>query len=741
MLRRLFALAVIALVAIASAARASGSDFEEGAPMIDIFGGDGVDQARFFAGQPGVIAAGAPRARLFMAWRLLHGETIPPLAGEALAQRCCGAPDNDSMGAAGEWGLARRLVLGADTPYLWIERDRKLANVQYRLNCFAPAFTVATATLKARIAAHGAGDPGVRLWLDRQDGVFQACAGEGAELPGLAGAPGWLVKDGAYQAAARSLYLGDNLAAAQGFAAIARDPASPWQRQALYLTARSLLRDALERRTPVAEASARKVIDALAASPPGTWAYREEAASMRKTLDFRLHPAVRRAELETALARPLTPAAAADFRDYAQLTYGEPSPPEVIDWIFTLKAGSGDATEALVHARERWVATRDPAWLIAALSLTDQGDPAAGELVAAAARIDPLSPAGLSLAWQSARLDIQAAPPASMRARLETLLARRDLSTSDRNLFLALRLQVAESPAAFVRAGLQKRNCFTGGVCARLGYRNAGPGWHEAPVDFAPDALALIDRMTLADRMAVGADSSLTAEIRLDLALTNWTRAVLLQDNPAIDRLSRDLVRQMPLLAADWRAVAATAPGPDKRFAEVFILSKLPGLSPDLSGYTRPEGTLAQMQGSWQDWMLAARAPAADNPGPLGDPLSQAEPVDLICDGECGGWLAVRDPPFMQAARDQARRERGRYLRAGDEEKVPADATSVWEEDLAWIRAHPADARAPEALYWLVHVAKWGPRERHIGCRAWRVLHKAYGASVWAARTPRCYDL
>ena len=59
---------------------------------------------------------------------------------------------------------------------------------------------------------------------------------------------------------------------------------------------------------------------------------------------------------------------------------------------------------------------------------------------------------------------------------------------------------------------------------------------------------------------------------------------------------------------------------------------------------------------------------------------------------------------------------------------------------LTYLRAHPADPRAPEALYWLVHVGRFGGSHDHSGRRAFELLHARYPKSGWAQRTPYFFD-
>ncbi len=71
---------------------------------------------------------------------------------------------------------------------------------------------------------------------------------------------------------------------------------------------------------------------------------------------------------------------------------------------------------------------------------------------------------------------------------------------------------------------------------------------------------------------------------------------------------------------------------------------------------------------------------------------------------------------------------------------MPARASSVWEAVLAYAKAHPADPRSPEALYWLVHVGHYGDGHNHSGHRAFDLLHQRYPTSAWAKKTKYYYD-
>lgn len=784
-------LAALALAAAPAVASGPGSV----SPWyVDQFGGERADLLARYDGRLGIVMARSPEPHLFMAWRLLHGLKVGRAAGEALAVPCCDAPvdyspDTPPTGVFA-WLEARKLVAGApEVDYVPTEREGP--DYTSIPNCFPDAFDVAAATLKARAATHGAGSAQVRAWLDTQDAVFKACHDTGVVLPAaIAPAPAWLAADRAYQEAAFALYDGRNGEAAARFSAIAEDRGSPWAASAPYLVVRAKVREALKTRTPAAFAEARKSARALAAMP-GAYG-RTDAVGMDRVLDYRERPAELLARLDGELARAEPPAdVAVGFRDYANLGRKTPRPPEAMDWINTIAArvddaavakaqGEGEDYEAALkrveaatlaaaraRAEARWTASRDPAWLIAAMSLADPGAPTNEALIKAGEAVRPGHPAWLTVQHHLVRLKLPNGDAAALRTQLDAILARRDLSVSDRNVFTAQRLQVAADAREFARLSLRQRLCGStdeDSGCVREAWLSDsvqpggvydGEGF-TGTMGLGEDARAVIDRMALADRIALSRDASLAAPFRLDIALTSFARAVQLQDDAQIDGLSRDLAVLLPQMAADFRAIVAAAPGADKRFAEFFVLAKIPGVRTDLVDYTRPEGTVAQFQQYWTNWFVPAkgRPPGASAPklaayqqGGYGVARDAADhETDLACLGECGrGTSPLRLPAFVEAGEGRARAERAYFHQASsgyDETPAPppTGATAAWDEMLAYADAHPNDPRVPEALYWLVRVGRFGGSHNHSGRRAFKVLHARYPKSPWTAKSPYFYD-
>jgi hypothetical protein len=182
--------------------------------------------------------------------------------------------------------------------------------------------------------------------------------------------------------------------------------------------------------------------------------------------------------------------------------------------------------------------------------------------------------------------------------------------------------------------------------------------------------------------------------------------------------------------------VARSAPSRgQKRIAGWFLLAKLPGAAVDLayptSDYVRPVGSVRTFQGHWPDWLVAP-------PGRKLPPIaSQRVELDQVCFGLCGpGKFAFRLADFVAAGAAQVAAERGGFAAYPN----TAGVSSVWEELLDYMRAHPRDPRAPEALYWLTEVSRYGHGHDRSSYRAFKLLHERYPGSSWAKQSKYFYD-
>ncbi|HEY0084529.1 MAG TPA: hypothetical protein VGB65_01335 [Allosphingosinicella sp.] len=752
------AIAALAAAATLCAQPALGSGGPEPRALyIDSKGGTAPERARHYRGRLGIVLRTAGDGLLFADWRLLHNQRVGEEAGAALAIPCCDTlREYDPDGGSYAWLRAREAVPGVPASEFWISTDRPGDDYRSVPNCFNDAFDLATETLRNRIAAHGVRSPAVKAWLLTQDNVFAACSREGVTLPALpANAPAWLRADRAYQEAAFALYDNRFAEAAQRFGVISRDRASPWQPKALYLQLRATLRETQARPTAQGFADARTLIATLAAASEGTFG-RQEVVKLLGVLDYRQRPAEYLRELDGALSGETPPERVAPMlKDYLSLADSRGRRPQPAEWIRVLQWD--DRAPALARALGHWRSTGDRAWLLAALSIAEPGDAATPALLKASVQIPEAAPGALGAAFHRLRLTMASADEAETRRRLDSLLARTDLTLGERNILTAARTQVASDLHDLARLSVRRAYCAAPEAeCGDDDFRwiegaaRVGDHW----VGIGADAAALIDRLPLAQRLIVSRDRALPRDIRLDLALTGFARAVQLENRSLIDAFARDLTALLPQLGADWQAIASTRPAPAKRFAIAVALAKLPGLRTDLIGFTRPTGTIREFRGYWTQFRILPPAVRPAQSGfrgakaYLNDGWNEGPAVeDLTCQNKCGlGAFPLHAPAFVAAGEAEARRERAAfgtepYYNGGNGEMVEADAPipTLWETALHHARANPRDPRVPELLYRLIRVSRWGGESNGLGKRSFQLLHARYPGTVWAKRSPFWY--
>lgn len=277
----------------------------------------------FAAGNTGIIQPTFGRKTLLIAYRYLNGGTFTPDEQEALVRALRGKPPEDEgEDAVKLWVTARREVVPNEEKPPEIYTEREYGGYDFFPNCTRNAFEVATATLKDRVAKHGAEDRHVRAWLAAQDLVFQNCQ-TGAGIPNNPGpeSPSWLRKDRDYQIGAALLYSLNFDEARSQFAKIASDPESPWQETADYLVGRTLVRHASlskdeTKKSELIEKGEQHL--AIIAARRGKFA--KPAEKLIGLIKYRAHPDERIRELATTLANDFGNAnLQQDLIDYAWL--------------------------------------------------------------------------------------------------------------------------------------------------------------------------------------------------------------------------------------------------------------------------------------------------------------------------------------------------------------------------------------------------------------------------------------
>ncbi len=754
-MKRAALFAFLCLLAVTNAiapARASGPFL----PMLRFYSVSGVDadsDTAYFKGRLGIIRPTFDENRLYAAYRVLLGHAFTDDQAQQLLANCCDIrPPYAAPPMQDDWLKIRATVM-SDKPKPDLDPYRPTKNYMDFLNCYPSAFDTAAATLKARIAAYGATDRWVIEWVKGQDAVFANCSQTDLSLPAeLPDLPDWFKADRAYQLASAYFYHWDYAEARQRFAAITKDTASPWASIAPYLMARASLRLASTAKTPDAITQAQQDI---AAVQPGdkSGITANDVAKLSSALAF-LQPDKQIAALEQALLAPNLPDdLATSLHDFLLLADAKNAPStDLGDWIHVMQVSNSDA-DAIAAAKaqvlEHWQQTPTLPWLIATLTFLSPNDADAAAAIEQSRKLDPTLPGFLDAAWQRLRLLIGQGKSDTARVELDTILATPNLSTGTRNLFLIERARVARDWDEFARF-VPRRAEFLGPYFGdgnsvvvtdyvTLPMKSIAKqyasllGWRSEllsdPRYFDTDGATILNvDAPLAVQARLAANAALPDNMRRDLTLAAWTRAVLLGNDDIAKPLAESLAKTFPQYAGDWQRYRDASSAGERKFAAALLLLRFPAAEPwleDNLGYTYKRDVIGSYASRWwspESLKIDSQIAAAYFSGPCPD--SCAMP----------GWLgppSFVSPTDLRTAQDEFARIR---------QNTPSAADYLGEIVLDWAKAHADDLRVPEALHLVVRLTQYGDAgSSGISRRAYNLLRASYPKSPWTKQTPFWY--
>ena len=711
-------------------------------------GQDPEDDLAYFRGRLGILRPTFTDNRLYAAYRIMLGGRFSEAQAKQLLARCCDAPETP-FDAVTSWNDLRKRVPGVPpakeaTSFRQRPEDMRIFDV----SCFPNAYRNSAATLRARIADHGANNPLVREWVIGQDAVLLNCYEDSSlpeELP--PNAPAWLKADLAYQIAATYFYRLDYTRAGQLFAEIGRDASSPWQKTARYLVARCAVHAAIEDKTPKLIADAQQAIDALATDPQLV-DYRADAPKLASLLTFATRPQERARELERALLAPELPAAlAVDLRDFLLLERTGTRNTDLGAWIYDIDVLSTSGREqdlaaAKADALGRWREQRNLPWLVAALMHLSPGDEDVAAAIAASRAIEAGSPAYYTLAWHRLRLLIGENKQEDARAELDQILDGRPLPEGVENLMRYHRMKLARDLDEFARFALRRGEFVmylpdprTKLDATALPLKSStsypydfGPAlkWRTElfqpnPRYFDTDGTAAMSFVMPLPLMARVAQSErLPPNMQRDVALAVWTRAVLLDDAEIANSVTPTVARHFPQYAAGWRAYQSAATPQQKKIEAALVLLRLPGASPwpdSGLGYPYMRDRIGLVATRWWEHADADNQVDAQN--------------DVTLCSDCALPLQFAPPAFLTAEdRDRARNDVARLR------QLPGAPAYLGAIILAWANAQPRDPRVPEALYLVVRATRYGQKDTQTSKAAYLLLHNRYRRNPWTSKTP-----
>jgi hypothetical protein len=610
------------------------------------------------------------------------------------------------------------------------------------LNCPDPAFLNATLTLSKRAEAWGSQSPWLADWIRGQDAVFSNCTGKTVTMPTAAapGSPALLQADRAYQVASATFYATQFDEAAREFAAIAADGKSPWSAWGGYLAARATVRKAFAMGSSTDPWSgeiasfdmdtmrrAQQMLETLLKQPNPT----PSRTIVQNELNFvriRTEPEKRAAEICAALAGPAPDANFThDIDDLNWLLVKKvdiPNPPPLLAWIAAWRGGGMSAS-----AYARWQQDNALPWLVVALAWTGPADSSAPELLQAAAKIAPGTPAYDTVFYHRVRLLSALKRTDEARALLDAAIPalRREKPGSNLNALLGERMALARSfdeflvyaPRVALSTGSQGADDLQGQCNQSAHAVNAPADCSELkqPMELDEDAVTVLNRQTPINLLIAAASSpSLPANLRSELAVATWTRTVLLQDADGAARLA-------PLLPKPIRDTAGSGVG----FSADIAILRNPGIRPYLEPGVARVASFSYFDEFRDNWWCK----------PWDD--------QTYADQQSPRPLPV--PAFLPAgelARGTAEVQRLQQL--------PDSVALIGQRVVDYANAHPEDSLVPEALALTVRAGHYacaayvpnltgGNQSEYtpVSKAAFELLHRRYPRSPWALKTRYYY--
>ena len=719
-------------------------------PEMRFFSRSGMDTENslaYFHGRLGILRPTFDDNRLFAAYRQMMGGSFTDAQAQALLAKCCDAPIPMET-ATTTWRDARKRVLGPVAPSKDpVPRERAPDISAFDVSCFPNAYSNAGATLIRRIEEHKVTDPSVREWIAGEDAVLANCEADAALPAEAPGAPDWLKADRAYQIATAYFYRLDYARAAELYAAIGQDAASPWRKLARYLAARAAVHAAIVAKTADSIAASSATIAGMAADPELA-DYRADAPKLASMLAFATRPQQRAQELAASLLAADLPATlAVDIHDLRDLERTGKRYTDVGAWIYDidmLTAESGhQKPDVKADVLARWHDGHALPWLVAAMMFLEPKDPDTAAAIAASQAVDANSPAYYTLAWNRLRLLIGLGKADEARAELDRQLATPSLPEGVGNLMRYQRLTLARNIGEFATFAVRRGEFLMYMYDPRTGL-GATPlpltptkrdsdtatvvAWRpelsqKDPLYFDADgAYGMSSFMPLPMMAQVVLAPGLPANIKRDIGLAVWTRAVLLDDTDTAKSMADAVAPFFPQYADDWRSYRVAATPEARKVEAALIMLKLPAARPypDYGlGYVYQRDKIGLYGPRW--WAAGDSFGERDDKGAI-----------VLCD--CALPLPLVAPPFI-TAKDTARAKADND-RLGKLAGAPAWLGAVV---IPWAKAHLSDPRVPEALHNVVRATQYGDMDSKTSEAAYNLLHNHFPRNAWTAKTPKWF--
>ena len=415
------------------------------------------------------------------------------------------------------------------------------------------------------------------------------------------------------------------------------------------------------------------------------------------------------------------------------------------DWIFTFQSNDPDA---YAHASARWRQTHSEAWLLTALAKAQLNSPSITHLLKQAEQIPKDAPAFPTAAYHLVRLRVAANQKPEARKLLDEILGSQFelLPISAQNEFLEQRMLLAENTVEFLRFAVRRPVAFRRyGTFGRIsdflrveksfwhsGYEETKEEYEQKIEAQFSELLPWDDRTSFDDKtveifnwhfpltvlLQASRDPALPPYLQRRLALTVWTRAILLKNEDVARNVAPDLIKLAPEMSTLLASYVNAKTAQERNDSALYTILKFPDLTPlvteGIPSFTSAEDINYYFETSW--WCKPADT-QYDNEG-------NEVPKNVVA------------PTFLSPeSLAAARKERSKLISLGEGKSFLG--RQVWE----WAKRAPEDPRVPEALF----IAIKANEGYKYGCGMWEgddelrnqlteLLKQHYSQSPWTAK-------
>ncbi|MGI8555790.1 MAG: hypothetical protein ACR2LT_05490 [Pyrinomonadaceae bacterium] len=399
---------------------------------------------------------------------------------------------------------------------------------------------------------------------------------------------------------------------------------------------------------------------------------------------------------------------------------------DLTDWLFTYQAADG-----FTHAYEKWKATNQTHWLVAALVKTNKNASQVSELLNAADKIERGSAAFATVRYHQIRLLLENGKRAAAKQKLDEVFAADfdKFPVSAQNKFYAQRMIVAANLDEFLKYAQRRAALFVWSDDAN----EAGDPltddkdlikWKNRTM-FDEDAVAFFnEKMPLSVLRQAALSSQLPDYLKKFLVVAVWTRAVVL-GNQTVEREFAPLVtRYAPEYSTYFsKYTAATTPA-NREAAALITILQYPVIEPYVPiGFGRDNSTPTAIDSNRGNWWCAEDANK-----------SNGEYTETLHYDDYNFLYPAVYPNFLTAAQTaEGDREHRQILAAGD------SATFLTRRAVDFARRNPANPQTPELLHLAVRSTRYGCKDENttkLSKQAFDILHQRYPRSEWAKQTP-----